>query len=385
MIPNVSAPDVLSENMKNDSKAAAALKLNSACYFSAPARRNILEAFGDHLWNEPVERWAEAGGVGFSTAAKLKKEATAFKEEEEFHLADQMGVKIIFYWETSYPGILKSLSDAPLALYVLGEISQSDSLAIVGSRNPTPYGRRIAARFSEEASRLGLIVVSGLARGIDTEAHLAAMEASRKTWAVLGSGLARVYPEENKNMAEKIVKLGGAVISEFPLNTKPWPASFPMRNRIISGLSWGVLVVEGRERSGSLITAHRALEQGRPVFAVPGPIDSPQSFAPNALISKGAKLTASFSDILEELPPSCCGEVKTTKKTILAPVEISPSLSFTKRKILEFIGSGSRSLDEIGLECGLDFSDLSSNLFELEVDGWIIGQPGQYYAIKKRN
>ncbi len=368
-----------------NAEAEISLKLNSAFNFPPDSRKKILKEFGASLWTMPVERWAEASGLSYPSAERLKREAFSFNAEKEMELAKSLGARISFEWEESYPQVLKTLPHAPLALYVLGEFSESNSLAIVGTRTPTSYGRRMAARFSQQAISSGLTVVSGLARGIDTEAHQAAVENAGKTWAVLGSGFLNLYPSENKKLAEKIVQAGGCLLSEFPLETRPWPACFPMRNRIISGLSWGVMVVEGKEKSGSLITAKIAAEQGRAVFAVPGPVDSPLSEAPHLLISQGAKLVSRFDDVLEDMPPSCFQEkLKTSDSSFFVPDFPSP-LSLTKRKILQFIGSQSLALEEIASGCGLDIASLSSALFELEMDGLIMSEPGQHYAIKKRN
>ncbi len=368
-----------------DPVSERALKLNSAFNFPPDARRKILKEFGNSLWDKPAETWSEVSGLSYASADKLKQEAFSFDAPREFERVQSLGARVLFDWEKSYPEILKTLLHAPLAIYVMGEMSETNSLAIVGTRTPTSYGRRMAARFSREGVSSGLTIVSGLARGIDTEAHRAAVENAGKTWAVLGSGFLNLYPAENKKLSDQIVENGGCLISEFPLETKPWPACFPMRNRIISGLSWGVMVVEGKEKSGSLITARIAAEQGRAVFAVPGPIDSPLSEAPHLLIAQGAKLVSHFNDVLEDLPPSCFKEeMKPSEQVFFAP-EFPRALSLTKRKILQFIGSQVLGLEEIGVGCGLDFPSLSSDLFELEMDGLIISEPGQRYAIKKRN
>ncbi len=368
-----------------NAEAETALKLNSAFNFPPDSRKKILKEFGPSAWTMPVDKWVEVSGLSYPSAERLKREAFSFNAEKEMDLVKSLGARILFEGDENYPQVLKTLPHSPIALYVLGQMSETNSLAIVGTRTPTSYGRRMAARFSQQAICSGLTVVSGLARGIDTEAHQAAVENSGKTWAVLGSGFLNLYPSENKKLAEKIIGMGGCLISEFPLETRPWPACFPMRNRIISGLSWGVMVVEGKEKSGSLITARIAAEQGRAVFAVPGPVDSPLSEAPHLLISQGAKLVSRFEDVLEDMPPSCFQEESNTPKLNSFVPDFPRALSLSKRKILQFIGSRSLALEEIASGCGLDFSSLSSALFELEIDGLIISEPGQHYAIKKRN
>ncbi len=224
------------------------------------------------------------------------------------------------------PDLLRSIDDRPATLFVRGRLDCGrPAIAIVGSRRPTEYGRRTARRIASEAARAGVVVVSGLARGIDAEAHRAALTAGGLTWAVLGSGLDRIYPSEHAQLAEEIVSAGGALISEFSSGTPPRRENFPRRNRIISGLCWGTLVVEGARRSGSLITARTAAEQGRAVFAVPGPADSPMSEGPHELLRQGAALARGFEDIVAELP-------------MLAPCDsgaVGPKLS----KIVKYTGT----------------------------------------------
>ncbi|MDD5629934.1 MAG: DNA-processing protein DprA [Elusimicrobia bacterium] len=298
----------------------------------------------------------------------------------EWRRAREMGVSLLFRDEPGYPQLLRPLADAPLALYVRGRLeSGRDALAFVGSRQPSPYGRRMTRRLVREASAR-FVIVSGLARGIDTEAHRAALEAGGTTWAVLGSGLGCVYPPENADLAREIVAGGGGVLSEFPLDAEPLPGHFPRRNRIVAGLCWGTVVVEGRDKSGALITARLAAQQGREVFAVPGPADSPLSEAPLRLISQGAKMVRSGADIWPELPPGC--------RTAAPPAELPmpPArdglLAPAHEKILQLLGSETRSVAELGAESGLDISSLTQTLFELELRDLVEAVPGQRYAKK---
>lgn len=217
-----------------------------------------------------------------------------------------MKIEEISIESEDYPKQLKEIFDAPLKIYVLGnkEILKQNSIAIVGSRNATEYGKKVALKFSKELSEKGINIISGLAIGIDTYAHLGTLQntSKGKTIAVLGSGLDEIYPKANTELAKKILKSGGCIISEYPLGTKPEKMHFPQRNRIISGLSKGVLVVEASEKSGALITADFALEQGREVFAVPGNISSITSIGTNNLIVEGAKMVRNCADILNEMP-----------------------------------------------------------------------------------
>lgn len=216
-----------------------------------------------------------------------------------------MKIEEISIESKEYPEQLREIYDAPLKLYVLGnkEILNQTGVAIVGSRNATEYGKRVALQFSKDLSKNGINIISGLALGIDTCAHIGTLHSDNigKTIAVLGSGLDEIYPKQNISLARKIIQIGGCLISEYPLGTKPEKIHFPQRNRIISGLSKGVLVVAASEKSGSLITADFALEQGREVFAVPGNISNFTSVGTNNLIKQGAKLATSFEDILIEI------------------------------------------------------------------------------------
>lgn len=280
--------------------------------------------------------------------------------------------------EAGYPDLLASIPDSPERLYVRGVLSESPTLAIVGSRRPTQYGRRIARNLARECARAGLVVVSGLARGIDTAAHRAALEAGGITWAVLGSGLDRVYPRENLDLAEEIIAGGGAVLGEVPPGGAPHAGNFPKRNRIISGLSWGTVVVEGVSRSGALITARAAGDQGRDVFAVPGPVDSPLSEAPHALLKKGACLIRNLDDILEGCLPLA---VAVPHRRPVTPTrgEGDP-LDKDARKILELLGSETKSLEELISEAELPLPRILQVLTGMETQGIISALAGQRYG-----
>ncbi len=222
--------------------------------------------------------------------------------EKDLFLAKETGVKIITLFDQDYPQVLKEIPASPIVLYVLGSITQDDNLAvgIVGSRCASYYGLNSTEKFSIELASYGITIVSGLARGVDTCAHRAALKAKARTIAVMGSGFNHIYPEENTDLVKDIA-LCGAVISEFPMDTMPLPSNFPRRNRLISGLSKGILITEAARNSGALITADFALEQGRDVFALPGRIDSGNSAGTNKLLKQGAKLVTCCQDILEEL------------------------------------------------------------------------------------
>lgn len=267
-----------------------------------------------------------------------------------------------------YPELLAALAGAPETLWITGTLlPAAPAVAVVGSRRPTPYGRRMARRLASGLARAGVVVVSGLARGIDAEAHEAALEAGGRTWAVLGSALDRVYPAEHAPLAARIAASGGAVLSELPPGTGPKPGHFPARNRIVSGMSWAVVVVEGDVRSGSLITARWAADQGREVLAVPGPADSALSAGPLELLRHGARPAGDASDILAVLPPW-----------------VKPGGSADGEKILGLLGLHELSLDELTAETGWSLPRVIAALAELETRGAVSALPGQHYGIDQR-
>lgn len=226
------------------------------------------------------------------------------KKDVKRHLLfmEKHKIKIISIQDKLYPCLLKTIYCSPITLYIRGDekILNDPCLAIVGCRNASNYGKKVAKEFAYNLSKCGFTIVSGLARGIDSCAHIGTIEVKRKTIAVLGNGLDMIYPKENLKLSEKILEYDGAIISEYPLGTEPKKENFPARNRIISGLSNGVLVIEAKERSGTLITTDYALEQGRDVFVIPGNIDSENSFGTNELIKQGAKLVTNYKEIIEE-------------------------------------------------------------------------------------
>jgi DNA processing protein len=265
-------------------------------------------------------------------------------------------------------------------LWIWGELKPVTGLAIVGTRGPSPYGRKTATRLAEGAARAGLAVVSGLARGIDTAAHEAALAANGATWAVLGSGLSNVYPAANAELARRIAQTGGAVLSEHPLETEPLREHFPRRNRVISGLSFGTVVVEGALQSGAMITAKSALEQGRDVFAVPGPVDWELSRGPHRLIRDGAKLVETIDDVLQEITlfnamPVPGGE---------ALGAALPEVAEPHGQVLTALGPTARTFEEIASDVGWGAARLSETLTEMELLGLVGGLPGRRYYRKQK-
>jgi DNA processing protein len=264
----------------------------------------LVEYFGDveRIFGASVSELTKVEGIGHKTAEMIARSRNAFDAEKELALADKLGVWVIHLNDERYPPALKAIYDPPPVLYVKGTLQRSDSLAmaIVGSRRCTHYGTEQANRFSHLLASAGFTIVSGLARGIDTAAHRGALSAAGRTIAVQGCGLSNVFPPENKTLFEQIVE-NGAVISELPLGYEPLAENFPGRNRIIAGLSMGVLVVEATDRSGALISAQAALENNREVMAVPGRIDSPASAGCHKLLKQGARLIDGIEEIMDAL------------------------------------------------------------------------------------
>ncbi|HSW69220.1 MAG TPA: DNA-processing protein DprA [Gammaproteobacteria bacterium] len=276
-----------------------------------------------------------------------------------------------------YPELLKEIHDPPIVLYAKGNINilSQSQLAIVGSRHPTVTGKELAHYFAKELALAGLTITSGLALGIDAASHRGALASSGKTIAVLGTGLKFIYPRSHQKLAEDIIKEDGLLISEFSPETPPKAIHFPMRNRIISGLSLGVLVVEAAVRSGSLITARSALEQNRDVFAIPGSINNPLARGCHLLIRQGAKLVETAQDILEEIGISIQPQKAGVSSSFTQePVDLDPKL----QRVLAQIGYEVTALDAIILRSGLTASEVSSMLLPLELEGYVRAVPGGY-------
>jgi len=296
--------------------------------------------------------------------------------EQELVGIERLGLKIITLVDEGYPKPLRSLPAPPPVLYLLGDYCERDELAIaiVGTRRCTPYGRMVAEQLAKGLGELGLTVVSGGALGIDTAAHRGALAVGGRTLAVLGSGFENVYPQENIKLMQEIAASSG-VLSEFPLNTEPERWNFPRRNRIISGLARGVVVIEAPERSGALITARLALEQGREVFALPGRITDETSRGTNRLLREGAKLVENVEDILEEFPDL---------RPILAERRVRPrkrpELSPLEEQLLDLLEWEPLHFDEILERSGLSHAELSHGLLQLQLKDLIKEFPGKRYA-----
>lgn len=297
--------------------------------------------------------------------------AWAHKERDR---ARKAGAEILTLCAPDYPKVLLNVPDPPPLLYVKGELPQSDTaIAIVGSRRASPYGLATTRKFAAELAAHGITVVSGMARGVDTEAHKSALLENGPTIGVLGCGIDIVYPRENRRLFGEMADRG-ALVSEFPLGTSPLAENFPRRNRIISGLSRGVLVVEAAEGSGSLITAQCALEQGRDVYAIPGAIHSANSRGTNRLIKQGAKLVESLEDIIEDLSP---------RADTTPPAAAVPGTVFSPREatVFSLLSTSPLHIDEISARSALTVAEVSAILLRLELNGVISQLPGKQFLL----
>lgn len=334
-------------------------------------------------------------GLRFPAAAAqfvFDGKARAAAEEEWVRVCEQ-GVQLVTFSCPQYPERLKEIYDPPPVLWVRGnaDLLARPSIAIVGTRRPTPYGNGIAEMLARDLSARGMLIVSGMARGIDTAAHKGALAAGKPTVAVWGTGADVIYPKENKKLAEDILAGGGTIVSELPLGTFPAPQNFPRRNRILSGVSVGVLVVEASENSGTRVTARCAADQGRDVFAVPGNVTSQNSWTPNTLIKQGAQLTATWEDVWEvlssqvrlELEAGWAVESKSKDGASLQPDPRHEELRGREAIVFEVLRQDAAlQMDEILelVEKQLSSAEVFTALFELELAGRIRSLPGKNYV-----
>jgi len=337
--------------------------------------RLLLERFASPEAVLSASRDALRAIAGTAVANTIRDWESQVDLEVELDLLDRGGFSLVTWDSPLYPPALREIHAPPLALSVWGELQTRDqaALAVVGTRRMSRYGREMGKQFSFQLARAGVTIVSGLAYGVDTVAHEAALAAGGRTIAVLGSGLGHLYPPENEALARKIAA-SGAVVSQFPVDTKPDPRLFPARNHIVSGMCQGILVVEGNRKSGSMITAQAALTQNRQVFAIPGAIDRPGSAGPNSLIQDGAKLVCSASEILQECPFGVDGGQE--ELPLSAP---TPELNQPEASVVETLRDGPLSIEELVQKTGLPSSEVSSTLLRLEMRRLIRRLPGMIY------
>jgi DNA processing protein len=371
---------------------------------------NMIRGIGPRTANQLIDRFGSPAQVFAASRLSLGKEGLKSETIQELHDSEilekanaeierleRLSAVVITLEDEDYPPLLREIYDPPIALYVRGDLKRACArpcLAVVGSRRSSTYGVNAALSLSRDLAQNGLTIVSGLARGIDAAAHRGALEVAREaaresgglTIAVVGTGLETTYPKEHKKLEDEIAA-SGAVISEFPLGTPPLPQNFPYRNRVLSGLCFGVLIVEAAEHSGSLITARLAYEQGREVFAVPGNITSQTSFGPNFLIKDGAKLVQQWRDVVEELPRDVRERILGVNRpkgddaqSNVQPMFETVAFSDDERKLLDMITADAPShIDQLLISSGMNSSDLMTALLGLQMKDRIRELPGKSY------
>ena len=381
--------------------------------------QRLLVAFGSaqRALDATLEELTQVEGLSPNVGQRLVRGKSRVSVDQELELIEAHNCHLVAINDSAYPMLLKEIADPPPLLYVRGELGQPDapSITVVGTRSPTNYGKTISRQLSQQLAENGVTVISGFARGIDTCAHQGALQANGRTIAVLGNGLSQIYPDENKDLADEIVK-SGALISEFSMSVPPFPKNFPRRNRLVSGMSSGTVVVEASVRSGSLITARHAAEQGREVFAVPGQIFSNQSRGSHQLINQGAKLINAIDDIWEAFPDRRLTPTLTSSlaqlpldssaasrgransnlfaevlardtsigsmgmPAVKPTIQSTPELSADERAVLEAIDVPCSHIDQIARTASLPMNKVSSTLVMLELKGIVQQMPGKQFA-----
>ncbi len=362
----------------------ALIALNRVTGMGAVTARRLIEAFGSAAasFGASVDDLRRVPGIGETRAAQFRAAFDEAAWEAEERRAAELGVQLVTWDEPEYPELLKRIYDPPIVLYICGDPAalRGTAVAVVGTRHPTRYGCECAYRFGYQLGGAGYVVVSGLARGIDAEAHRGAIEARGRTVAVLGGALDCLYPVENRELAVRMAREGGAVVSEYPFGRQPDRQTFPMRNRVVSGLSAGVLVVEASLQSGTLITVDQALEQGRTVMAMPGRIDSTASQGCHRLLRHGARLVTDVDDIAEELQELIAVPPRRPVSPGAAPGAGSRAepagLSADEARLLEALGDEEQPVDDVVRGSGLGAGRVNGLLIGLQIKRRIRLLPG---------
>ncbi len=337
--------------------------------------RRLFQTFSSvqQILKAPVQQLVRIEGIDYKLASQIKKGGDSREAENQLKLIDMHKVKIVTIWEKGYPKLLQRIPDPPVLLFYRGKIDllKSQGIAVVGTRKPSNYGRVAVTEIVRDLVNTGMVIVSGIARGIDAIAHHTALQNGGETIAVLGNGLDYCYPRENKQLFNNIGQ-NGVILSEYFLGTGPDAANFPKRNRIISGLSLGTLVVEAGDRSGALITAFYALNHNREVFAIPGNINSPQSRGTNRLIQQGAKLVQNVQDILDEIS-------EFSAKKSIGPKPVPDNLSELENHILSKLSNEPKHIDRLVMEMSEAPSTILSGLLNLELLGLVQQLAGKMF------
>ncbi|MBA3881195.1 MAG: DNA-protecting protein DprA [Chthoniobacterales bacterium] len=358
----------------------ACIALNMLPTIGPVRLRKLLQLFEtpERILSASANALRRVDGVGPDVAEQITNWESIVDLGGELQRIREFGAEVITAESATYPKQLREIHAPPIVLYVWGELIERDqhAIGVIGSRRTTHYGTESAKKLSYQLAYAGLTIVSGLARGIDTAAHQGALAAKGRTVAVIGSGLLHLYPPENAALAEKIRSGNGAVVSEFSMEVQPDRQTFPMRNRIISGWSHGILVVEAGLNSGALITASQALEQGRSVYAVPGHINAPSAQGSNRLIQQGAKLVMEANDILDDLNLL----LPEARPSLDAAVRPLPTLTADERRVYDAIEASETSIDDIASKSDLPSGSVSSTLLRLELKRLVKQLPGKYFV-----
>jgi DNA processing protein len=340
--------------------------------------RKLISVFGspEAVLGASIRDLMDTDGVDKTLAEKIRHHVNESFVTEQLASIVKYKVRLLTYWDKEYPERLKSIYDPPPFLFTRGDLSvlKEPAFAIVGSRTPTNYGKMVTEKIAGELVKSGLVIISGFARGIDTAAHKAALKNGGKTIAVLGNGVDLIYPAGNRDLYEQVLD-NGVFLSEYPMGTNPDPGNFPKRNRLISGVSYGVMVSEAAAKSGALLTAMYGLDQNRDIFAVPGAIISEKSQGTNKLIKDGAKLVDSVEDILEELKSQLSidvGNIKVKEKKL-------PKLSAAEKKIFEMLSAEPLHIDQIAFKGGFSTSETLGVLLSLELFGLVRQMAGKMF------
>jgi DNA processing protein len=371
LIPKTSATH-FNPNRKHfpmsDPELIDAIRLSLVSGVGPILRKALIDRFGTagDVLSAAMSELREVSGIGPKTAKAIAAAKDEIDAEREIELCREKGVSILPQSDPRYPGGLLEIPDPPGVLFMRGEIKPQDAIgiAIVGSRHATTYGMMVAERLASSLARAGVTIISGLARGIDAAAHRAALKAGGRTIGVLGSGVLNIYPPEHVELALDVIH-AGAILSEMPPQSPPVPGAFPQRNRIVTGMSLGVIVVEASDRSGALISARHAMEQNREVFAVPGRVDSRMSKGCHRLLRDGAKLVETADDVLEELGPLVSPAPSPDGQAVHHPAELM--LNELEQSVLAAIGSDPTLVDEVVSGSGLPIPQVLSTLSVLEM------------------
>ncbi|MGK0190329.1 MAG: DNA processing protein [Verrucomicrobiales bacterium] len=359
--------------------------LNLLPQVGAARVRKLLENFGEPqaILAASIDQIRRVNGFGSELARTIHSWEETIDLQRELRRIQEIGATLVTWASDDYPEMLREIPSPPLVLYVRGTLDPRDrhAVAIVGSRRATSYGLTCAKKLGFQLAHANVTVISGLARGIDTAAHESALAAKGRTIAVIGSGLGKLYPPENEALAERIANGGGAVVSEFPVDYPPDKQSFPLRNRIVAGWGQGVLVVEAPKRSGALITAGQALDYGRNVYAVPGPIDRPTSQGANNLIKNGARLVMDVGDVLDDME-MLFPEMRDARTATPKPAESAQLAQLTEeeRAIYALLETSETQMDDIIAATGLPIAIVSSSLLRLEMKRLVKQLPGSHFV-----